>query len=137
MSHFHETSSILTEVSNQNSVLNNNKDEPNYQALAKIGLTKMAVDCYAVLVRQTGSTTQELSRKLSKPYRSIQRCLNDLQAKGFIRKIYTGYRPSKYNARLLHEAMTEYSLWQKQQIGQLINAQKIQQYEKELAKLKR
>jgi len=112
-------------------------DEPDYQVLTKIGLTKMATDCYEILIKQPCSTTQEVSRELMKPYRSIHRCLNDLQAKGFIGKIYTGYNPSKYDARLLYEVMTDYALWQKQQIEQLIQAQKIQQYEKELARLKR
>lgn len=112
-------------------------DEPDYQELTKIGLTKLAAACYEVLLKQPYSTTQEVSGLLRKPYRSIQRCLNDLQAKGFIRKIYTGYNPSKYDAILLYKALAEYALWQCQQIEQLIQAQKIQQYEKELEKMKR
>lgn len=112
-------------------------DEPAYQALTKIGLTRMAIDCYGVLIKQTFLSTKEIANRLHKPYRSVQRCLNDLLNKGFIRKVYTGYGPTKYEARLLYEAMTEYTIWQMQQIEQLIKTQKIQQYEKELAKLKR
>ena len=111
--------------------------EPDYQELTKIGLTSMATDCYEVLIKQTFLSTKEIANRLDKPYRSVQRCLYNLQDKGFIRKVYTGYGPTKYEARLLYAAMAEYALWQQQQIEKLIEAQKKQQYETELEKMNR
>ena len=107
----------------------------DYRVLTLIGLSELGACWYQIVYQQDFITVPQIAQLLNKPNRNIYKIVKDLQAKGFIKHVYTGRHPHRYTAVLLEDAVANYAAWQSMQVATLLKIQQRRYYEQALQEL--
>ena len=97
----------------------------NYGLLHDLGLSPLAIRCYACLFTEGSAAVRDLARCVQKPRNSIYPILIRLEQWGFIIKFASDLGPTYYSARPLSQALALYHARQRQTFSDLIRQQEI------------
>ncbi len=95
----------------------------DYSALRRLGLSPLAIACYASLYTDKSSTVTALAARIEHQRKTLYPILEGLEKCGFIFKLKANTGPTYYLARPLSQALDAYHRYQQSVIVDLVRQQ--------------
>ena len=95
-----------------------------YIALRKLGLSKLAIGCYANLFEEGAASIPRLAVRLETSQSSLYRVLKDLEAKGFLTSVNSSDYLRCFYAEPINKALRAYADYQHRAVHDLVKRHK-------------